>query len=229
MSERSHIQRELFEFLTELRNNNNRDWFQSNKRRYEKQLREPLLQFINDFRFRLHSISPHFVADARKSGGSLFRIYRDVRFSKDKSPFKTAAGIQFRHEKAKDAHAPGFYLHLEPGNVFAAMGVWHPDSRTLFQIRNAISRQSNRWTDIISEDQFAANFQIGGESLKRAPKGFDPDHPLIEHLKMKDYVAFRNIEEPETFRENFIDRYAEICRHGSSYIRFLTESLGLDW
>ena len=118
----TYITPELFAFFRELKQNNNRDWFQANKQRYEKQVREPLLDFIVDFGVRLPEISRHYVADARKSGGSLFRIYRDVRFSKDKTPYKTGAGVQFRHEAAKDVHAPGFYLHIEPGACFIGAG-----------------------------------------------------------------------------------------------------------
>ena len=112
MAQHGHITPALFDFFRELKANNNREWFQANKERYERQVREPLLQFVEDFGVRLAEISPHYVADARRSSGSLFRINRDVRFSADKSPYKTAAGIQFRHESGKDVHAPGFYLHL---------------------------------------------------------------------------------------------------------------------
>ena len=109
-----HFGPELFEFLLDLRANNMREWFQENKGRYERHVKEPLLQFIEDFEPYLHSISEHFVADARANGGSMFRIYRDVRFSKDKTPYKTQAAVHFRHEAGKSAHAPGFYLHLAP-------------------------------------------------------------------------------------------------------------------
>src|SRR5918996_4016229 len=128
----------LFTFLRDLKQNNDRDWFKANKPRYEKAVLEPALQFIVDFEPHLLAISPHFVADPRPSGGSLFRIHRDTRFSKDKSPYKPYTGIQFRHELGKDAHAPGFYLHLEPGGVFAGAGIWHPDQPTLVRIREAI-------------------------------------------------------------------------------------------
>ena len=131
MTEQAHISPEFFTFFRELKENNNREWFQANKQRYETQVREPLLHFITDFGVRLPEISPRYMADARKSGGSLFRIYRDVRFSKDKSPYKTTAGIQFRHENGKDVHAPGFYLHLEPDGVFVGVGIWHPETKIL--------------------------------------------------------------------------------------------------
>src|SRR5262249_59486519 len=96
----------LFSFLSDLRANNNREWFAANRDRYEEQLLEPALTFIDSFASRLEKISPHFRADARPSGGSLFRIYRDTRFSKDKTPYKTNLGIHVRPSRAKDAHRP---------------------------------------------------------------------------------------------------------------------------
>ena len=109
----------LFDFLRELGANNERPWFEENKARYRAEVRDPMLDFIQAFAEPLAEISPHFRADPRANGGSLFRIYRDTRFSKDKTPYKTNVGAHFRHEAGKDAHAPGFYLHLEPGMCFA--------------------------------------------------------------------------------------------------------------
>src|ERR687888_1622679 len=135
---------ELFAFLEDLRANNNREWFAANKHRYEEHLLEPAIAFIDAFAPRLEKISPHFRADSRPSGGSLFRIYRDTRFSKDKSPYKTNLGIHFRHERAKDVDAPGYYLHIGPGEVFAGGGMWHPDSSTATRIREAIVADPDR-------------------------------------------------------------------------------------
>ena len=133
----SHFDNELFEFLVELQANNNREWFAEHKERYERHVKQPLLDFIEDFEPYLHSISKHFVADARANGGSMFRIYRGP--SKDKSPYKTQAAVHFRHEAGKSAHAPGFYLHLAPDEVFAGVGLWRPDSAAL-----SVSRQPPR-------------------------------------------------------------------------------------
>ena len=112
-SEQTYFNRAFFRFLEDLKKNNQREWFQANKQRYEDEVRHPAQQFISDFGPQLHKISRHFLADPRASGGSMFRIYRDTRFAKDKSPYKTHVGIQFRHKQGKDVHAPGFYLHLE--------------------------------------------------------------------------------------------------------------------
>ena len=139
---------ELFGFLAELKDHNDRDWFNANKARYEADVLEPSLAFIEDFAPYLHQISPHLRADARRVGGSLFRIYRDTRFSKDKTPYKTTAGIWFKHEQSKDVHAPGFYLHLAPGDVFAGGGIWHPDTRTLTKIRDAIVADPEGWREV---------------------------------------------------------------------------------
>ena len=229
MTQKGHIRPELFEFFRELKNNNNREWFQANKKRYEADVREPLLQFISDFGLRLPEISPYYVADARRSGGSLFRINRDIRFSKDKSPYKTAAGIQFRHESGKDVHAPGFYLHLEPDSVFGGLGIWHPDTPTLNKIRDAIVENPDRWQQIVTDESFGARFELSGDSLKRAPKGYDLDHPLIEDIKRKDFIAGTPFTEATVCAPDFIDRFTEVCRIGAPFVEFLTTAIGLPW
>ncbi|MBN1993933.1 MAG: DUF2461 domain-containing protein [Anaerolineae bacterium] len=229
MTGNAYITPELFTFFRELRENNHRAWFQANKSRYEAQVREPLLQFITDFGLRLAEISPYYVADARRVGGSLFRIYRDIRFAKDKTPYKTAAGIQFRHESGKDVHAPGFYLHLEPDNVFAGAGIWQPDLSTLNQIRDAIVADPAGWRQIMSDEAFQSTYSLEGEILKRPPKGYDPDHPLIEYLKRKDFVAGRPFSETEACAPDFMDRFAEGCRIAAPFTAFLTRAVGLPW
>ena len=132
---------EFFEFMADLAANNDREWFAANKERYEAEVLEPALAFIEDFSYRLREISPNFVADPRRTGGSLFRIYRDTRFAKDKTPFKTHTGMQFRHVAGKDVHAPGFYLHLDPAESFAGGGLWRPDPSTANRVREKIARR----------------------------------------------------------------------------------------
>lgn len=224
----NHITPELFQFFRELKENNTREWFQANKTRFETQVQEPLLGFVTDFGLRLPEISPHYVADARKSGGSLFRVNRDIRFSKDKSPYKTHAGVQFRHESGKDVHAPGFYLHLEPDAVFIGVGIWHPENKTLGKIRDAIVVKPEQWQQIKADAGFS-EFEIGGDSLKRAPKGYDPDHPLVEDLKRKDFIASIALSEADACAPDFIDSYAGYCRKSSPFMAFLTTAIGLPW
>ena len=222
-----HFRPNLFKFLRDLESNNNRDWFQANKTRYEDHVKEPALQFISDFGPLLRKVSPHFRADPRSTGGSLFRIYRDVRFSKDKRPYKNHTGIQFRHEDSQDAHAPGFYLHLESGKVFAGAGIWRPDGATLRQIRNAIVANPTRWKRINRAKKFSENYELSGDRLMRPPKGYDPDHPLIEDLKYKDFIGVAHLTQKDVTSKGFIERFAELSRSGSPLVKFLCEAIGV--
>jgi uncharacterized protein (TIGR02453 family) len=213
---------ELFAFLTDLKEHNDRAWFAANKARYEADLLEPALAFIEDFEPHLMAISPHFRADARRVGGSLFRIYRDTRFSKDKTPYKTMAGIYFRHEQSKVVPAPGFYLHLAPGEVFAGGGIWHPDTKTANAVREAIARDPEGW------QAATAGVELGhGEALKRVPQGFAKDHPLADDLKRRDFAAIERLSEAEATAPEFLERYARACASMASLMRFLCGAVGV--
>lgn len=217
----------LFEFLEELADHNERPWFLRNKPRYEQYVRQPALAFIRAFRPRLAKISKFFLASDRPVGGSLLRIYRDLRFSKDKTPYKTNVGIQFRHELGKDIHAPGFYVHLEPGQCFLALGVWRPDRQALAAIRQAIAEAPADWQRAVSNRRFQAIWTLEGDSLQRPPKGFPPDHPCIEDLKRTDYIAVTEVEEADTYRPEFLDQVAEAFAAGRPLMHLLCQALQL--
>lgn len=219
--------RDLFGFLDDLRRNNDRQWFAENKTHYERSVLDPALAFIEDFATRLARIAPHFRADARPVGGSLFRIYRDTRFSKDKTPYKTSVGIHFRHAAAKDAHAPGFYLHLEPGAVFAGGGIWHPDGPTTTRIRDAIATEPERWKRATRAKSFTSRLRLEGEALKRPPAGFDPAHPMIDDLRRKDFFGTATLSQQAACSAGFIDEYEGVCRAAVPLARFLCEALEL--
>ena len=216
----------LFGFLGELEDNNNREWFQAHKGRYEEQVKGPLLAFIGGFDDHLRRISAHFVADPRPVGGSLFRIYRDVRFSKDKSPYKTAAGIHFRHERAKDVHAPGYYLHLETAACFAACGLWMPATAQAQQVRAAVDGDQLGWRAARQAAQ-AGGLALDGNSLKRPPRGYTADHPLIEDLKRKDFTVTTVLDQQTITAEEFPARLEELWSHTTPFMRFVTEALSL--
>jgi uncharacterized protein (TIGR02453 family) len=226
MAGKRHFDKEFFAFLKGLKENNTRDWFQANKERYKTVVQEPLLGFISDFADPLHAISREFVADPRPTGGSMFRIYRDIRFSKDKSPYKTHASAQFRHRAGKDAHAPGFYLHLEPGNVFVGAGSWHPAGEAIGRIRQAIAENPKAWQKVLASPGFTKNHKLVGESLKRPPRGFDADHPLIEELKRKDFISVENFSQTKACSAGFLEMVAQSFRTASPLVKFLTEAVG---
>lgn len=216
---------ELAAFLGDLRSNNERSWFAANRSRYEETVREPARAFIRAMAPALAAVSPHFRADDRKTGGSLMRIHRDTRFSPDKTPYKTNVGIQFRHALGRDVHAPGFYVHLEPGSAFLGAGVWRPDSAALFMIRSRIDEEPDAWRGVRDGAAFAAAFRLGGESLKRVPRGFAKDHPLAEDLKRKDFIAIHELPLGDALGSAFPDLAAARMRDAGGFMRFLCEAL----
>jgi uncharacterized protein (TIGR02453 family) len=220
---------ELFSFLADLRANNDREWFAANRDRYEEHLLEPAVAFIDSFAPRLEKISPHFRADARPSGGSLFRIYRDTRFSKDKSPYKTNVGIHFRHERAKDARAPGYYLHIGPDEVFAGGGIWHPDTDAATRIREAIVADPERWRRATRTGAFVKRLELGGDSLKRVPAWADAEHPFADDLKRKDFFGWATLSEDDVVAPAFLDEYARICKAAAPLMQFLCDALDVQY
>lgn len=227
---RAHFTKAVFDFLRELEQNNERSWWEDNKERYVSVIREPSLEFVNEFGDRLSGISPHFVADSRTVGGSLMRPYRDTRFSKDKTPYKTNVGIQFRHEQGKDVHAPGFYLHLEPRSCFAGVGLWHPETPVARQIRQAISDDPRGWkkaakgkafTDVWNTDQDE------DEMLKRVPKDLDQDHPYPDDLRQKSFIAGTRLSQSQVTSKTFAGDLAAMYKVAAGYTRFLCDAIGV--
>lgn len=227
MAEKGYFSRNTFQFLKDLAENNDREWFNANKKRYEGEVKEPALGFIQDFAPHLKRISEHFRADPRANGGSLFRIYRDTRFSKDKSPYKTHTGIQFRHDRGKGAHTPGFYLHIEPKGCFVGLGIWHPDGQALRKIREAMVEDEKGWKKAVSGSAFRKHLALSGDRLVRPPRGFDPEHPLIEDLKRKDFIASAPLTMKQVTQAGFMEEYASLCRAGKPLVSFLCRALGL--
>ncbi|MGI9623376.1 MAG: DUF2461 domain-containing protein [Acidimicrobiales bacterium] len=224
---KTYFKADLFKFLADLESNNSREWFKANQPRYEGVVRQPALDFITDFAEPLASISPHFVADSRTVGGSLFRIQRDTRFSKDKTPYKLNTGMHFRHEMAKDAHAPGFYIHLQPRNCFMGVGLWQPESKVAYAIRHHIDENQSAWVDSTANNQFAAVFSLGGDSLVRPPRGFDPGHPLIEDLRRKSFMATTKLTQAQVTRRDFMDLFEARCRVSAPFMSMLCEAVGV--
>ncbi len=229
MPSKPHFTKSLFSFLRDLAANNRKNWFEANKERYLCDVREPAQRFINDFSPHLKRISRHFAADPRPVGGSMFRIHRDVRFSREKTPYKTHLGIQFRHIDARNAHTPSFYLHLEPDEVFIATGIWHPDGPTTRRIRERIVSDSSGWKRAVWNADFQDRFEMTGERLKRPPRGFDPDHPLVEDMMWKDFTAFSPLTESDIVRGGFLERFTDLCRIGAPLNRWLCRSLDLSY
>jgi uncharacterized protein (TIGR02453 family) len=217
----------LFAFLKDLAENNDRDWYKAHQDLYELHVREPALEFINDFAAPLKKISPHFVADSRTVGGSLFRIQRDTRFSKDKTPYKLNTGMQFRHIAGKDAHAPGFYVHLQPGECFMGVGLWRPESKTAYAIRDHIDKEQAAWKRASRGKRFTEVFSIGGDSLIRPPRGYDEAHPLIDDLKRKDFIASTPLTQKSITSDTFMQDFTDNCKRAAPFMKFLCDAVGV--
>lgn len=218
---------ETLTYLAELTANNERDWFKANQPRYEALVREPARALVRDVGERLSEVTDQLVADDRKSGGSLMRVFRDTRFGADKTPYKTNVGVQFRHRAGKDVHAPGLYFHLATDSTFIGIGMWMPDSPSLNAIRAKIDAEQDRWRKIITDPKFAKTFARDGhgEALKRPPRGYSQDHPLVEELKRKSHIAVEDLDPEVVHGPELVDLLIDRLKRARGYATFLCEAI----
>lgn len=217
----------FFGFFEELKQNNERPWFQANKARYEQDVLGTLSSFVEAIAPRLAKISPHYVADPRPRGGSIFRIHRDMRFAKGGKPYKENAGVHFRHEGGKDAHAPGFYVHIEVDKVFFGGGIWKPPAPELKKIREAIAERPEAWDKVIKDRKLKATFgAVGGDGLTRPPRGFDPEHRHIEDIKRQTFFLMRHEDPAITRDKSFVKEVEATFKAATPLMRFLSGAVG---
>lgn len=216
--------------MSELARNNDKQWFAENKERYVRYAKEPAVQFVIAMKEKLAGISSSYVADPRLNGGSFFRIYRDTRFSKNKQPYKENIGFQFRHIAGKDAHAPGYYVHIQPGDSFAGGGIWLPPTTIMNKIRDAMIRKTDEWIRI---KQFIAESGsvsfMDGDRLKRSPQGYPANHPVVEDLKRKTVFAGRSFQDREVVSPAFIDEIENVFADLVPLMRFINDALDLSF
>ena len=231
-----------FRFLRALKRNNRRDWFHAHKEQYEEHVRGPCLRLITDMAGPLRSISPQLVANPRPVGGSLFRIHRDTRFSADKKPYKTHAGMSFYHAATRGMargslgtaalgrlDAPVLYLHLEPGDCFTGGGIWHPQPETLKRLRDFLIDNPRSWKQATRERAFTRVYELTGETLSRPPRGYDPRHELIGDLKRKDFVASTALADADLLRPDLVGILIRRFRLLRPMLDWLCASLELEF
>jgi len=206
--------------------NNNRPWFEANKSRYEDDVRTPLTQFVIDFAPHLAKISPHFVADPRPSGGSIFRIYRDTRFSEDKSPLKTHVAAMFpcrglaRHEGA------GLYFHVALDGVWVGGGMYAPDTSHLQAERDHIATNIKRFRAIVESPRFRRAFgKLEGEQLQRVPRGYPKEHEAADYLRHRQFLAGKEYPARFACSPGFYKGVVGVFREAAPLVRFLNEPL----
>jgi len=226
----SGFPKDFFAFFRELKANNDRGWFEANKPRFKQSVQGPMSEFIAAMAPHLARISKQFIADPRPNGGSMFRIHRDVRFTRDKRPYKEHAACQFRHRLGRYVHAPGFYVHLAPGEVFFGGGMWMPEPDALLKIRERIASKPAEWKKVVGNKRFSETFGgIEGEQLTRPPRGFDPARPFIADIRRKSFVAGRDSSIKKAQSRLLLEEVAETFRALSPLMRFLCAALDVPY
>lgn len=219
------ISKSTFNFLKELKQNNNRDWFMDNKPKYQEAKLE-FEGFIDDL---IASISKFDNSIGHHTGKEcVFRIYRDVRFSKDKSPYKTHLGAHITSAaKKSEIHTrAGYYIHIGPGESMLAGGAYLPQGPWIKAIRQEIAYNADDLRKIINGKKFKEYFgEIEGEKLKRAPKGYEPDHPEIELLKYKSFLASNKVSDAEVVSKNFIQHGTDVFKTIFPFDQFLNRAM----
>ncbi|WP_277111512.1 DUF2461 domain-containing protein [Chryseobacterium taklimakanense] len=215
------IEKSTFSFLRNLKKNNDRGWFSENKEKYTA-AHQDVLEFVEEFLAEMSKFDETFAKmDPRKT---LFRIYRDTRFSKDKSPYKTNFGASINGIGKKDGGA-GYYLHISPGECFTAAGVYRCDPKKLKELRREISVNADEFKSIIQDRNFR-NFEFNNEKLSRVPQGFEKDDPMAEYLKMKHLVVSQHIKDEDLMNTESVKFVAENFRKMSKFVDFLNASFG---
>lgn len=219
--------KDFFKFFTELKDNNNRDWFAANKPRYVDSVVTPMTEFIVAIGPHLKRISRFYRADPKPHGGSMFRIYRDARFSKDKTPYKTHAACHFRHQAGRDAHAPGFYVHIETDGIHFGGGIWSPPSKQLGMIRDFIADNPAAWEKLLKSKAIIDAGGIRGDSLKRPPRGFDADARHIDDIKRKSFFVMSQAEADLALRAELVDEAVKAFRSAAKLNHFITDAIDM--
>ncbi len=227
MSEFNGFPKDFFKFFKELKENNNRGWFATNKPRYYESVVNPMGEYIVSIGPYLERISPYYQANPRPHGGSMFRIYRDTRFSNDKTPYKTHAASHFRHEAGRGAHAPGFYMHIQGDRLSLGGGIWRPPSKQLGLIREFIADNPSAWEKLSKSSAIKKLGGIQGDSLKRPPRGYDPDARHIEDLKRKSFYLMTELDAELALSPALVTESAKVFRTTAKLNHFITDALEL--
>ncbi|MEM6363792.1 MAG: DUF2461 domain-containing protein [Planctomycetota bacterium] len=220
---------DLFAFLEELSENNNREWFNANKPRYQSDVQNAVVAWIEQWVKPLAKAAPMLSVIPKRSGGSLMRIYRDTRFSKDKTPYKTNVGISLRHQADGDIHAPGVYVHLAANECFIGAGCWRPPRQTLAAIRDAIDCDPKAWRRARDQKQFRNTFTLAGDSLKTSPRDYAKDHPLIEDLRRIDFIGVASLTRDDILAPDATDRIVDHVKAARPLMRFICDAVDVPY
>ncbi len=211
------IPKETFSFLNKLTKNNNRDWFNTHKKEF-KSIESKVKDVYNHLG---ELMNQHDTIDKVK----VFRIYRDVRFSKNKLPYKTHFGASF-HRKKPELRG-GFYLHLQPNNEsFIATGFWEPNKEDLMRIRKEFEMDASEMRDILAIESFSNTWgNFVGDELKTAPRGFDKHHPDMDLIKRKQYIFIKKYKDKEVLSKGFVESVNQAFKDARPYLNYMSDVL----
>lgn len=215
------IQKSTLNFLKALKKNNNRDWFAKNKHLYED-AKNDFENFVGELIEKISDFDPTVIGLQPKE--CTFRIYKDIRFSKDKTPYKTNMGAAI-NEGGRKMPLPGYYFHLQPGGCFLAGGLYLPTGDKLLAVRNAIVRTKGELQKILNSKDFKKYWKLWEDKLKTAPKGFPKDHPDVELLKFKSFIAVHEIGDEIALSSKAIDYSAKAFKTVKPLLDFLGEAV----
>jgi uncharacterized protein (TIGR02453 family) len=219
-----------FKFLRGLARHNDKTWFNDHKAQYEDHVRQPFLRLLTDLQPDLAAVSLHFRSEPKTVGGSLFRIYRDARFSNDKSPYKSWQGARLFHERHKQVPAPSFYLHLQPGECFVGAGLWHPEPDTQRRVRQFILDNPGSWKKAAHDAPFRRRFEFEeSEKLVRPPRGFPADFEFIEDLKHRNFVFWRSLDDATMTGPKLRQTVAADLKALGPFVDYLCAALDLEF
>jgi uncharacterized protein (TIGR02453 family) len=217
------IPKSSLDFLLQLKENNNKPWFDANKPKYLNELNH-IEAFADAL---LHELSKTDVLETSSGKKSVYRIYRDIRFSKDKTPFKTFWGGSFT--RATKERRGGYYFHLEQGNSFFAGGFWGPNAADLKRIRSEFAHDPETFQKILNSKSFVNTFgSLQGEQLKTAPKGFDVNHKAIDLLRYKQFLIIKRFTDQEVLSPLFLEQALETCKNMRPFFDYMSEVLTTD-
>jgi uncharacterized protein (TIGR02453 family) len=216
--------KECISFLKQLKRNNNRMWFENHKKEFERNAKIPMLSFIAALQPHFARFAPELDLNPKRS---IFRIYRDIRFSSDKTPYKTHIAAHFvLRGRPKGFVGSGYYIQIEPGEFFVGGGIYLPDSNQLKNIRKTIAAYGKEFLSIVENPRFKKRFTpFEWSKLQRVPIGYDENHPMADWLKFKQFFVGVSLPESHCYKESLVDEIAVICEEAAPLVHFLNKSL----
>lgn len=218
------INPETLTFLSALEINNNREWFNENKPLYLK-AKTNVEDVVNEIILKISEFDKSI--ERLEAKNCIFRIYKDTRFSKDKTPYKTNIGASLVEKGPKTLNHAGYYIHLEPGKSFLAGGVYMTEPKNLKAIREKISSEGEDFLKILSKKSFRDQLELRGDRLVKVPQGFDKENPMGDYLKFKQFTVFHPLSNADVLDDNFVNKTVKVFKEMYPFNRFLNEAIAI--